>query len=47
MPLQSGARLGNYYEVLGPLGAGGPPSLALKLCASFGASTEAQPEPQP
>jgi hypothetical protein len=33
--VQTGTRLGPY-EIVGPLGAGGPPPLAGKLCASYG-----------
>lgn len=40
MPLAAGTRLGPY-EITAPLGAGGPPSLALTPRPSFGASTVA------
>ena len=40
MPLNTGTRLGPY-EILSPIGAGGPPSLARETSASFGASTVA------
>ncbi len=38
MNLALGTGLG-HYQIVGPLGAGGPPSFALDLGANFGASS--------
>lgn len=40
MLLATGSRLGSY-EIVAPLGADGPPSLACEGCPSFGGSTVA------